>query len=501
MALSVGLSQSDSSSFLIFGRRAALAVAMVTVAARGARAIDVVGTLPAALDQPQVNVSLSRTANGAALSGEGVDPILGTPLPASISFQAFLDTGASGILIDKGIADLLGPPTDPSISNLKVGSTNVIYTDVGVGGSQDFLVSEPLYVRLAPTNPTVDPENPAAYTQQVGPVNLQITTAAAADPFNIVGVPGMVGKVAVINSAPLNGVIKNVHNFTDYANAVFTQPDDLALQTSVRAAADAPIAGLHVKLSAGSFNQFTTVTPGGAQGPTLAANPFIGPNPVAQFNGTGGSDSTPKVKVSFQGASAEGSFLLDTGAAASMISQNLAAQLHVRYRANTLDVNGVTPILETDSGVALPDQFTVTFGGVGSGNPVTRAGFYLDSLLLRTLEGSSIFDSDPNNLNFLDAPVLVNDISLLDPSIVDPQKNTLTLDGVFAMNFMTSSALVDSSGLPVAFSPGAFDFVTYDQAAGTLGFGINAVPEPATIVLVGIGCFAIAALGYRRRVK
>src|SRR5205085_6538397 len=79
----------------------------------------------------------------------------------------------------------------------------------------------------------------------------------------------------------------------------------------------------------------TETTPTGASPPTLRNNPFIGPNPVAQLDPNPPVDNTPGVTVAFNAASTTGSFLLDTGAAASMLSKHLAEDLHVRYRAGT----------------------------------------------------------------------------------------------------------------------------------------------------------------------
>jgi hypothetical protein len=169
--------------------------------------------------------------------------------------------------------------------------------------------------------------------------------------------------------------------------------------------------------------------------------------------------------------------LLDTGAAASMISSNLASQLAVRYRPGTQGTDN--PVLETydptnpaAAGTQIPDQFQMDIGGVGG---TTRtAGFYLGSLLVRTAEGNVNNDLDPKHLRFMDAPVLVNDISLKDPN----SSNALTLDGIFGMNFLVGTALIeyqDFGGvtipLPVLLGQGAFDWAVFDEADGLLKLG------------------------------
>src|SRR5437764_15315672 len=93
-----------------------------------------------------------------------------------------------------------------------------------------------------------------------------------------------------------------------------------------------------IKLSDGAFDKYSqtgTVDSTGkltplppaqlpANAPTLDHNPFIGPNPVSP---TG--DTTPPVKISYGGHTTTGSFLLETGAAASIISGAKAAGLGV----------------------------------------------------------------------------------------------------------------------------------------------------------------------------
>jgi hypothetical protein len=239
-----------------------------------------------------------------------------------------------------------------------------------------------------------------------------------------------------------------------------------------------------IKLSYGSFDKFTQTGTLDANNnlvqlppdqlaanmPTLEHNPFIGPNPV---NPAG--DSTPPVKISFNNRSAQGSFLLDTGAAASMISTGMANQLAVRYRPGTQDTDN--PILETynpsnpsAAGTQIQDQFQLDIGGVGGTTRV--AGFYLNSLLVRTMEGNAANDNDPKHFRFLDAPVLVNDISLKDPN----SSTALTLDGIFGVNFLVASALIEYVDLgggvvtpfPTLLAHGAFDWAVFDESAGQL---------------------------------
>ena len=445
--------------------------------ARPALAADLTnGFLPAAMDQPKIFVSFSRTADGLPLNG-------GPSLDNAISTEAFLDTGASGVLIDQSIAgDGSGNPVNNGLNfqYQKVGGTKVEYTDTGVGGAQPFYVSEPLFVRLGGDNPTNDSEDPTIYTQQAGPLNLQISETSVTDqlgnPLNVVGMPAMTGKVMVVDSRALNALGRQLANstdlFSDLLTAAVTQPDDFFVRTyvykpttkfspsTVETDPGIPATSRHIKLSYASFDQFTKVTPAGATGPSLADNPFIGPNPVLNSP----SDTTPKVKIAYLGQTVQGSFLLDTGAATSMISNALAAQLGITYTADgsSLLYHGQT----------IAQQFQLTIGGIGA-DTITRSGFYLDSLLVRTMEGSATVDSNPNNLNFLHVPVLVNDITVETPDL----SRTLTLDGVFGVNLLTASADIDNtSGFPDQVSGGAFDWTVFNQKLGVLGLALHNAP-------------------------
>jgi hypothetical protein len=121
--------------------------------------------------------------------------------------------------------------------------------------------------------------------------------------------------------------------------------------------------------------------------------------------------------------------------------------------------------LVDDNGTPLPNQFVIPLGGVGG--TVNAAGFRLSSLVLPTTEGSPI--------RFLDAPVLVADVSAQDP--VSGQQ--ITLDGDFGMNFLVASIDVDGTTLDGG-SAGAFDWITFDQPHGILGLDLIGGPPVDT---------------------
>src|SRR4030095_11199909 len=89
------------------------------------------GVQPAALDQPRINALLRRP---------GSDPLSSD---ATFSIEAFLDTGASGILLSNETADALG------IERATFSNQTITFSDVGVAGSDNFHVSEPISIHLA----------------------------------------------------------------------------------------------------------------------------------------------------------------------------------------------------------------------------------------------------------------------------------------------------------------------------------------------------------------
>jgi hypothetical protein len=144
--------------------------------------------------------------------------------------------------------------------------------------------------------------------------------------------------------------------------------------------------------------------------------------------------------------------------------------------------------------VAVAEQFTLTIGGVGG--QFTAAGFYLDTVLLRTMEGNPADDSDPNHIQFNRAAVIVADITVKDPIAGE----TITLDGIFGMNFLTASVdLLQGDGFPeiTDIGMGHFNWVTFDEPNGILGLDVATVPEPASAGVLALG--VIAMLARRRR--
>jgi hypothetical protein len=383
-----------------------------------ASAVEIEGVQSAALDQPRVNLHLRREAKGQPLVARKMGE-------QTINVQAFLDTGASGIMLSTTTADALG------VKRLKVGDSNVVFHDVGVGGSDQFHVSEPLMIFLAPFGRNGDPDDADSYPIMVGPVRAQVgplnggLMQMLTGGLDVVGTPVMKGRVVVIDPKP-------VDTFGDTLRAGVYERDGRS---------QIPETDRHIALRYESFVPYTRTEPANATPPTMGENPFI-----------------DGVVVTMHNAKSTGSWLLDTGAAASMISSAQAAKVGVKYVQGTQGTD--SPLL---AGVPENAQFTLTIGGVGGAKKA--AGFFLDTLVIATRE------NDP--LIYKKAPVFVTDISVEDPKT----KQKRTLDGVFGMNFLVASAQVTEAALMPdigKLTAGPYDAIVFDEPGKVLGLKLKA---------------------------
>ena len=145
------------------------------------------GVYEAALDLPRIYFTIKRDINK-------------QPLNQKEQFEvhyAFLDTGASGILLSAETAQSLGVSVD----------ANARFVDIGIGGPEYFYVSEPLYICLAGLE-TRDPQQQRNY-KCFSPARVQVRKSGAGlfgEPIDIVGMPVMLGNVAVLNSGATNSL-------------------------------------------------------------------------------------------------------------------------------------------------------------------------------------------------------------------------------------------------------------------------------------------------------
>ncbi len=432
-------------------------------------AIDIQGVLPASVDQPAVNALVQPLSGGNPYMFD-----LGLGL-RTFNIPVFLDTGTSGVVISASTASLWEVPLTPGVT----------FGDTAVGGTTDFSVTQALNIRVAPSY-AEDVDNLATFNtvyNQVYP-NVRIQAGPNSfDPdqlsFDVFGMPLLMGNTMVSDARGLN-------DGTDFLRTYIYDPNNPGATPGV------PATSHHVALSYGDFSRFTSLTPDNAAPPAFAHNPFIGPNPFAPA-AAAGQDAQPQVappeppgiSVGYNGFHTGGSFLFDSGAQVSFISSTLAENLHIHYQGLGTD----HPLLIDDEGTPIPNQFFIPVQGISS--TVTVAGFYLDDLVLHTIEGSAD-DADPNNLRYLGAPVVVFDISIED-------RNTgefFTLDGVFGTNYLFASQRETGFG---EIRSGAYNFVTFDEPNGILGLDVIGVPEPSSFVLAALGLVGLGAWGWRRR--
>jgi hypothetical protein len=397
-------------------------------------AVDIEGVLPASLDQPRIYIALVRPGADKPLaakgvSGEGlVDALVYGKKPKTdeaatetFAIEAFLDTGASGVMLSEQTAKGLG------IQRAKFNGKQVVYYDVGVAGREPFDVTEPVLVLQSAYSGLTDGDNFAAYAKaNAAAFRVKIhggggLLGALTGGIDVAGMPVMTGKVMVVDTRPLSKL--------DKLRTSIVQPGDQSI----------PKPDATIKLSYVNYDRFTQLEPAGA--PTIAtgANPMIGPDP---FNP---EDVTKHVTMTNGKHTTTLSMLLDTGAAASMISSAKARELGI-------EVNDAGEL----TNVPASRQFSLPIGGVGGSKTVH--GFFVDVVDMPVTAGEPI--------RYRKAPMLVNDITVTD----DKTNQTFTLDGVFGVNMLVASASISGGLMPDVgdIHDGAFDFVVVDNAGKTL---------------------------------
>lgn len=409
--------------------------------------LEIEGVQPASLDQPRINAVLRRGGPQGQVVASELEGYEGT-----FNVQAFYDTGASGILLSEFSADALG------VQRATHNGQPVKFFDVGVAGSSEFAVSEELYFGLAAYHPDRDIDNidsvNETYAQTFGPHRAHVGPPGELENpllegLDVFGMPLFTGKTVVMDARPVN-------TFEDTMRTYVYDPGTPYDAAKDQSDPGIPATSYHVRTSYASFDRFTKVTPAGAPYPSLRENPFVGPNPLLQLEENPPPDDTPGITITRGGASSTGSWLLDTGAAASILSLEQAINVGVTYKTGTYQSDD--PLLVDLDGNTIPNQFQLTIGGIGGS--FTAAGFFLDTMTLPTVEGTPIV--------FKQAPVIIADISVFDEQTGD----ILTLEGVLGMNYFVASAFVDQSGDTPGFGEirqGAFDWLVFDDTTGTLG--------------------------------
>ena len=488
----------------LMSRRRRWILALVAIAIVGpsvpavvrAADLDVYQTQAAAVELPSIYGIFRRP-------GDTTGGPLDVDSDSSYAFQAYLDTGTSGIILSAEDTD-----ARDVAAQLDSHGNPVEFGDVAVNGTVTYHVSEPLDLRLgrytgeslydvfttAQTN---------AYFSQVTPgvrAELSVTPVDPlfGTPLNLVGMPALKNKVMVVDArlynhlasidtntfaVRYNGGVEDLADFpTDSIDVplpmIQTWVYDRNAQTDRTKTSlfdpGVPTGGRVVRMSYADFSGFTTTTPNeaGVVPPTLAHNPFVGPAP---FSTTPVSANDPPGITLRRGAkSSTGSWLFDSGAQISFMSSAMALSIGVKL---TFDANGEPVLTDLATGVAPAGLFSVALGGAG-GDAGTLLGFTVGELDLPTTDGV---------IRFHDVQIGVLDVTVSDGT------RTYTLDGDLGMNLLLPTMDVTADNT----TSGAFDFLSFDEATGRLTLIDTTAPEP-TLALATIA-LATPLLARRRR--
>jgi hypothetical protein len=367
-----------------------LGITQETLLGQDANNFQVDGTLPFG-DMPYIWALFRRSPAGEPL-----------PDPQESGLQMFFDSGASGILLSRETREDLGILAEP----------NANFVDVGVGGEQDFEVSESLYIALADHSPLEDTPDESQFHEDLGPWRLMLTIDYVEDPFieepiNIVGIPGMAGKSVVLTI--------EVFDFFGFLIPYYV--------TQIMESNDPGVPELDIEVKV-QFTNFLYTSHPDNKGPL----PVLGYNPVIE-----------NIQIGYQGSNSVGDWLLDTGAQLSMMSTAQAEALGL------VDSNG-DPIV-------VP-EFYLPIGGIGG--QVLVPVFMIDTVSIPTLNGFELVYGNPY--------VGVLDIGTIDERTGEP----IILDGIFGANFLGYS--YDMS-LDIVMGP--YNNIVFDTQRAILGFDVN----------------------------
>lgn len=452
--------------------------ALVAASTLFAGDINVNGVEAAAIEMPHT-AALLRRPDGVTTPNQLIplhvlseDPFTGIERN-EYAFEAFLDTGTSGVLLSRELYEFIGVQ-----QQLDSNDNPVSFFDVTIDGEKEFHVSENLFISIGPMPLTSEPEYndlPGINSVFTAPTPIRSQLAVdyvpegtfGAAPRNVVGMPAINGHAFKVDST--------LYNYLDPESE-----EAPGLLTTIHDANDPtlPQADHTIRLSFADFSEYTRVSPDEptVEGPTLAFNPFIGANPL---DPTPGPDAPPGVTIRRDNAadpsspfSSTGSWLLDTGAQVSFMSSEQAAALNVEL----IDLLGIPVLVDATTGELVDGQFQVLISGADPSSFGLIAGFRLDELVLPSLEG---------NITYHDVPILVVDVML-----EDADGNVFTLDGDIGMNLFLPSMSAEGENARSSL----FDYMVFDEPNKELRLTLT-VPEPASLCAIAIG----AGMMLRRR--
>ena len=382
-----------------------VAVAVPALAAPPKKQVVVERTLETAIGQPMVHVQLRQ--GNRVLTGQAteLERLMGHD-DVTRSFPAFLDTGASAFVISGSTTRRFGIEATP----------DAVYHEVGLHGDVPMGVSRVYQVALADY---IDPAlGPGEFAVVRRDARLLLSSSAEipvwqqlAAGVDVVGMPAIEKLVIEIEPRPVEDRRRPGGGRAD---------DPLQALEELQELLRPPIVRLHgpqkrprnidlvIPLEYMDFNRRRLPTNSGPL-PELAPNPMI----------TG-------ITLEHGGRTVTGDWLLDTGAAASIISSALAKKIGL------LDAAGQP---------TRPPDFSLVMGGI-RGSLKEDAGFIVDRLRVPA--------DHERTLEFRNVRVLVRDIG-----IQLGADRIVVLDGVFGMNLLLPSATGLADGVPdeVADSP------------------------------------------------
>ncbi len=386
------------------------------------------------LTQPRVFVQLKRGQR--ILEGEGVVlegfEEIELHEAGATSFAAFLDTGAGAYVISRTTAQRFGIITDP----------DSVYMDVGLHGDTAMTVSEPYTLSLSGTDGTMD-DVPTTFELVDRKARMEMNPARPGISRLIMGSIDVVGMPAIqrfVVEIDLTGMLPKT---SKKRRNQPTDPSDLdqlfdLIESASANLQIAPAVRLHSQRTRMkdidlqiplTFMDFNRPRNAGNRGslPSLAPNPMLA-----------------GIECKHQGESSVGDWLLDTGAAASMISSEQAIRLGI------YDVDG-TPLFEP--------AFTLPLSGI-SGQTEVVNGYVIDHLFVVAARGKT--------LEFRNVSVAVKDIGIM----LDDGTYHI-LDGIFGMNLLFPSASGLAGGMPTDVGGGPFKTIWIDGPRQQLGLKLN----------------------------
>jgi hypothetical protein len=464
---------------------------------------------------PGTFVVLANPVTGFDYLATITDPIFGSTQTGYV-YAAVLDTGASGNVISATEALGRNLPT-----------TGRTYTDQGIGGYENFNVSMPTTVKLAAVDSGAVTQSGQGYDEHLekfssfGDYKLQIRQYPDPTIDTGLGIPSQV-LINIVGTPVINRYAMHVKSGAEpfpYQMDTFGMLPVNYVPTELVARSSLPS-----NLNLGSSELVLVPKVGGAASAMhvpLLYKDFVdyglNPNPAPSVST---NPTIPNVTASLGTTSVTSDWLFDSGAAVTMMGRNLATSLGINVNSpgvTTTTVLGIGGGTVTFQGydvsqlvLSATDGRKLTFHDIvvfvpGAGElPADLPGIFGMNLINNSFSGltsdlfGNIQETDPVSSVFNDwfvMPELPGDFNR------DGIVNQLDLD-IWKAHAGKSSGVTFEMG--DANGDGVINLLDLDiwkvNAGSSLGgAGMAGVPEPSTIVLLGIGVASLLSYAWRRR--